>query len=310
MKKLLSILLAVVMLSALCIAPVNAVYDENVETTVTNALETIDYFSSGYNGVESRVLEIVCRDLYEDGKNGLYEPVYSEYDSEFVEYYIVPAADFEAAVDRRMALNDDFLSFTKTRCEYDAETETYKAYYMGGYGGIMKPREYTGYVDNGNQTYDFYYATRNYEFLEDVIRAEDIPEGMTKWEYIDSIMNHEDFTATYNGYVYESGIDGFYRVAESDGSGRKYTVEINDGTVRILSYSDYTAEQLPEKFETKPNYDINGDGNFNMFDYISVKSICMKSDATDEEKASADINGDGKVNMFDYAAIKAAYFAQ
>ncbi len=57
--------------------------------------------------------------------------------------------------------------------------------------------------------------------------------------------------------------------------------------------------------------DVNGDGEFNMFDYIYVKSVYFNIDgATDEEQANADLNGDGKVNMFDYVQIKNAYFAQ
>ncbi len=56
--------------------------------------------------------------------------------------------------------------------------------------------------------------------------------------------------------------------------------------------------------------DVNGDGEFNMFDYIYVKSTYFAADATDEEKINADLNGDGKVNMFDYIQIKNNYFAQ
>jgi hypothetical protein len=306
MKKLLSLVLAVVLLSAICAVPTTAVYDEAVENTLVNALGTIDYFSNGYNGVEYRVLEIVQRDLYD---SEFYVPVYSEYDSEWVEYYIVPAADFVAALDSKIALTDELLDLAKSTCDYDSETDTYRAYFMGGYGGMMAPREYIGYIDNGT-TYDVYYATINYEYLDEVFDEADLPEGMDKWDYFYSIMNEENYTLEYRGVVYENGPDGFYRILESDGTGRKYTVEINGENVRILSYSDYTAEQLPDKFESEPNYDINGDGNFNMFDYVSVKSLCMKNDATEEQQTSADVNGDGKLNMFDYIAIKSAYFAQ
>jgi hypothetical protein len=61
--------------------------------------------------------------------------------------------------------------------------------------------------------------------------------------------------------------------------------------------------------EPAPEYDPNGDGAFNMFDYIFVKATVLSNDASEEEIAAADVNGDGKLNMFDYIAVKSAYFA-
>ena len=60
--------------------------------------------------------------------------------------------------------------------------------------------------------------------------------------------------------------------------------------------------------EPAPEYDPNGDGKFDMFDYVFIKSLCFKSELTEEEFAVADVNGDGKVNIFDYVVVKAAYF--
>ncbi len=60
----------------------------------------------------------------------------------------------------------------------------------------------------------------------------------------------------------------------------------------------------------EPEYDPNGDGEFNMFDYVFVKATVLSNDASEEDIAAADVNGDGKLNMFDYVTIKAAYFAQ
>ena len=61
--------------------------------------------------------------------------------------------------------------------------------------------------------------------------------------------------------------------------------------------------------EPAPEYDPNGDGEFNMFDYVFVKATVLSNDASEEEIAAADVNGDGKLNMFDYIAVKSAYFA-
>ena len=174
----------------------------------------------------------------------------------------------------------------------------------------MKPREYVGYIDNGDNTFDFYYETINYDFLD--IPVEEIPEGMTEWEYIDTLMNPEDYTLTYKGVVYENGPEGFYTISESDGSGRKYTLEIHDDGLRIVSYCNYTAEDLPEQFETKPQYpagDVNCDNVIDPFDYLLVKDIYFNPDKyTEDELALADCNDDGEVDMFDYLFVKSAYF--
>ncbi len=61
--------------------------------------------------------------------------------------------------------------------------------------------------------------------------------------------------------------------------------------------------------EPAPEYDPNGDGEFNMFDYVFVKATVLSNDASEEDIAAADVNGDGKLNMFDYIAVKSAYFA-
>lgn len=55
-------------------------------------------------------------------------------------------------------------------------------------------------------------------------------------------------------------------------------------------------------------YDVNRDGNVDMFDYMAVKATYFNNNATEEEKAAADVNADGSVNMFDYMAIKSYYF--
>ncbi len=67
--------------------------------------------------------------------------------------------------------------------------------------------------------------------------------------------------------------------------------------------------------QTKPyvpevDYDVNNDGKFNMFDYLTIKSVVMNGTDDEELLARADVNGDGRINLFDYVAIKGAYFNQ
>ncbi len=301
MKKVLVLALAVALAFAAVIVPANAVYDENVERIAKRTLSDMAF---------GGVIHAVYVDLYEhyeSAEEGKYEAIDT---GSWCLDYIVPADDFEAEFNKRIVVTDEMLADARKTFKYDAENQTYYLWYPGGMGGTTS-YGYVGYVDNGDATYDFYYGDIIYEYLSSVIAEEDIPEGMNKWDYIETLYDPTIHKYVYKGNEYNSGPEGgvFRKVGFND-YGLKYTIEINDGVVRVLSYGEYTAEDLPEKFETKPNYDINGDGEFNVFDYVSVKSLCMKDEPTEDEIASADVNGDGKLNIFDYVATKSAYFAQ
>ncbi len=130
-----------------------------------------------------------------------------------------------------------------------------------------------------------------------------------------------------------------------DALGHKHVGVVTDPTCEDKGYTTYTCsvcgdsyvddyvdahghtegewETLPNKSQqqtcsvcgaviaTKPyvpenDYDVNGDGKFNVFDYAAVKKAVIEG-ATDSKY---DVNGDGRINLFDYVAIKGAYFAQ
>lgn len=137
---------------------------------------------------------------------------------------------------------------------FDEATQTYSFTFYGGFGGSLAPRQYLGYVKNG-ETYDVYYQNITYEYLEDVlIEGADV--------FFDELTD----TAVYEGKIYEGGPDGFYRIKSLDNYGRKYTVEMNGDVVRIISCVDYTEKQLPDAFDDKEVedeviYDIPENGN-------------------------------------------------
>ncbi len=55
--------------------------------------------------------------------------------------------------------------------------------------------------------------------------------------------------------------------------------------------------------------DVNNDGKINMFDYVTVKGVCLGAyGSTDDEIARADVNKDGKVNVLDYIRVKKKCF--
>lgn len=157
---------------------------------------------------------------------------------------IVPAAQYEAVLHKYFVIDDAMLQAIRTYDEgflqYNAADNTYTLYAGGGFGGILPPREYRGYVRNGS-TYDVYYGHLTYENLEDVL-----PEGTT---LEDLIGDDWPSTYTYGGHVYESGPEGYSRIVSRDPYGRKYTVELNGDIVRIVSCVDYTEGQQPEKFD-------------------------------------------------------------
>ena len=103
-------------------------------------------------------------------------------------------------------------------------------------------------------------------------------------------------TPTREGYTF----DGWY--TEKVG-GTKITSETSVLPYGIALHAHWTKKQ-------SAFYDVNGDGSFNLFDYVAVKGACLKG--TDDEAlfSRADVNGDGKLNMFDYVAVKSAYFVK
>ncbi len=120
-------------------------------------------------------------------------------------------------------------------------------------------------------------------------------------------------TCTEQGYTtYTCGICGdvvvdSYIDAHGHTEGDWVTLENGDRELRCT-----VCETLLDFEQNVPviDYDVNGDGKFNMFDYINVKNICLKGSADEALVSRADINGDGRLNMFDYITVKSEYFRQ
>ena len=94
----------------------------------------------------------------------------------------------------------------------------------------------------------------------------------------------------YNYYPEESdNVTG-----DIDGDGK---LTKNDVTIikdAVLGDGDLTEEE-------KQAYDVNGDGTFNILDYINIKNIFNEM-----LDARSDINGDGEINAADVALMKQA----
>lgn len=162
---------------------------------------------------------------------------------------------------------------------FDEAAQTYTFTFYGGFGGNLPPREYLGYVKNG-ETYDVYYCNLTYEFLSDVL-----PEGTTEEDFVSDEWSD---TIEYGGNIYQSGPEGYYRLKSRDNYGRKYTVELKDDMVRIISCVDYTEDQQPDTFDDKEVadqviYDIPADGNISFAenDCFEVNTIVKVEEITD-----------------------------
>ncbi len=137
------------------------------------------------------------------------------------------------------------------------------------------------------------------------------------------------YTATEDGYVYvyaqdDADYDITFTAIISDSvvyipvEGADKSVFIPEEAGKYVCYITYddgyvlttdSVELDPENFSTVDG-DVNGDGKFNMFDYVMVKAICLGNGSyTELDLYRADYNNDGKVNLFDYVSLKSLYFA-
>lgn len=255
MKKISAILLAIICLCSLVAVPANAAQDP-MTVKFQEALDLLDYFYD-YN---AEYMIRVANDQFVSYDN--MGPV------------TVPAAEYEAVLHKHFVIDDAMIAairmFDEYACLYDAAAQTYTVQYTGGFGGSLAPREYLGYVKNG-ETYDVYYRHLTYGYLSDVL-----PEGTNEYAYAESLGYPSSIE--YNGVVYESGPDGYVAILSRDNFGRKYTVEMNGDTVRIISCVEYTEGQQPDTFDDAKQeviYDIPADSG------VSIpENECFSDDTT------------------------------
>ena len=175
----------------------------------------------------------ICGKVYswEEGEANDWTPqpmAASEFEKYLDIYFVADAANI--AVLRAYEIWDHIDQCMKPF--YDAETDTYRVFFVGGFGGAMPKREYLGYVAT-ETGYKVYYQHMTYEYLEgEAAMAEAEKQGWPD-------------TLAYNGYTYENGPDGYVRLLSRDTYGNVYEVQYNDGIVRVLSQKAYTAKDLP-----------------------------------------------------------------
>ena len=231
----------------ICMQDLYPAATETLTDKFIDALGLLDHF---YNYDYHYMIRIVCDEFVFWDSEGMW------HDTD------VPAEEFEAVLHKYFVLTDDQIrqlrelgnrdyytdvydeqtgEFTAVIPFFDEAAQTYHCSFYGGFGGILAPRQYLGYIQNGD-TYEVYYQNITYAYLEDYL-----PEGVDEWEYVESL-DYPEFIEL-EGLRFEGGPNGYYTVLSYDSYGRKYTVEIVDDVVRIISCEDYTESQLPDAFD-------------------------------------------------------------
>ncbi len=234
MKKLLAMILIVASLAALCAMPVGAA---NVADPMSMKLaDAVDYCDMFYESVDWYVICQVNRKFVD-----------WDYSTDEPPIVPVPAAEYEAEAAKYCVLSDALLAKIRGyenyggSVFYDPEANVYNAFFIGGWGGALRSRYYAGYIKTGTDTYDVYYENVTYEYLYEVL-----PEGMTTADLVGEAWPD---TIEYGGNIYQSGMDGYYRVKSYDKYGVKYGVQIVDGKALLTGNTRYSVGEQPEKFD-------------------------------------------------------------
>ncbi len=226
MKKLLAMALSVVLLLGLSTVGVNALTLSEY-TALKDEAHYADYF---FDGLTADYVVIRVSQSFVDEKSADYnkDKMTQKCDSAQVEKFIKD----------RFALDDSLFAEVREQLGYKADGNYYDVPWIGGFGGFMAARELVGYVKNANNTYSFYYQTKNYEYLDESIW--DTPENEGK----DKIV--------HNGKTYESSPEGYVCDLGFRDGGLVHTLEMNGSVPRFLSTKEYTDKEKPAKFDAVP----------------------------------------------------------
>ena len=227
MKKIFAMMLSVILLLGMSTVGVNAVTLKEYNAMVKET-DYADYF---FNGLTASYVAMRVSQSFVDEESEMFNK------ETMTQRYV--SAPVEMFMKDRYALSDSLLAEVRVELGYNADGDYYDIPFSGGFGGMMAPRELVGYKKNANNTYSFYYQTKNYEYLDESIW--DTPENEGKEKIV------------HNGKTYESGPDGYVCDLGFKDGGLVHTLEMNDQIVRFLSTKAYTDKEKPAKFDAVPS---------------------------------------------------------
>ena len=245
MKKILSVLIIMLCVCALFSVTAGAATDPMAEK-FDEALRVLDHF---YDFDYDYMIRVASDEFVSWEERGPFTATAAEFDGALRKHFAITDQQIKELRElgnrdyNTTIYNEETWEVIEVIPFFNEETQIYTFEYYGGFGGTLAPRQYLGYVKNGN-TYDVYYQHITYAFLEDYL-----PEGVDEWEYIEDLGYPEYIEL--EGIRFHDGPDGYYSTLSFDNYGRKYTVEMNGDVVRILSCTDYTSGQQPDKFDDK-----------------------------------------------------------
>ncbi len=221
MKKIIAILLAAVLLFSLGTVTVFASKKTDIEACKDKA-DYADYFFGGFtvNYVVNFVSGLFVNEDDEIfNKDTMTHPFNGDVINQFLSENFV--------------FTDDMLKEVKSELGYDASTNIYHLPFVGGFGGMNKPREYVSYVKNNNNTYSLYYQTIDWIKLPDSEMKKIEDEGEYPSEY------------KYNGKTYKNTMEGYFCNNGYKDGGLVHTMDVKNGTARFISTEKYTGSKVP-----------------------------------------------------------------
>lgn len=224
MKKILMLLVALAVLLSLCAAAMATEPQQSLDEVFEGATESLDtFYELDGHYMATKVMQTLY--TWEEMEQNNYEPK------------TVAAAEVEAVLYKFFAPTEDQLQSFRENLNYDAAAGTYELSPWGGFGGFLPERQYLGYQKQ-EDTYQVYWQAVDYAYLGTVL-----PEDTDEYVYAESLGWPE--TITYGGLEYSSGPDGYYRINGLLPQGKVYTVEYNEGVVRILSAATFDQQSFP-----------------------------------------------------------------
>lgn len=227
MKKIIAILLCLIMVFSVGALTATAAEKDDIKLARDKA-DYADYFYGGF--CVEYVRNFVCNMFVNEedeifNKDTMTHPFNGDVINQFLSENFV--------------LSDAMFSQVQKELGYDATTNIYHLPFIGGFGGMNKPREYVSYVKNKDNTYSLYYQTIDWLELPDseykkIEEADEWPSSVK-----------------YNGKTYESTADGYVCKNGYKDGGLVHTFDIKNGNARFISTKEYAGNKVPAG--PKPN---------------------------------------------------------
>lgn len=219
MKKVLTVLLVIILLGTgtLCVSA-----DE--KSDIQAAMQKADYADYFFNGFTvDYVRNFVCGALVDEQSDTFNKETYTQtYSAEAVNLFM----------EDHFVFTDAMFAEVRQELGYDADRDVYDLPFIGGFGGMVKPREMVSYVKNSDNTYSLFYQTINW--LELPTSEYEKMEGTEEYPS-EVVYNGKTYAATADGYLCKDGY--------KDG-GLVHTLEIRNDVARFISTQKYTGSKV------------------------------------------------------------------